>query len=431
MGGVFRPNTEEPCYTGQYTFANTSAETARWDLSVPRAQVEGRMSPNPYRAFAYLQFCEGKPMSSCWAGAAGAAGGAGGAGGARARGKRKQPRNGKKRFMWPAGLPPVFQGDWWPKEATDAVNKARMQILRRLVRRLVEHHHNYQGIFNTVVDTTHLPTYTDLVKSPMDLGTVRRRLEAGQYVGVDSFATDVRLVFGNAMMFNPPGHYVHTCAQSLGVHFEEWLASVDPTVARPHLASPGLKRRVRLLQLIPPGHTLVTENRRSPVWTRHRTNSFGDEDEDSNKSATGSRRRKLSETSLSSSVAGGSSGSGTADEAKRRKVEKPSSNLNGAASSSSSSSSSFLGLEATDFDSTAAHGASPKATSPSGSSAQSGSLNPLDGQTGAVGHAATTMAARVLSVRACGGSTPLRTDSLPHEPTGFASPRSRQVRALA
>ena len=85
MGGVFRPNTEEPCYTGQYTFANTSAETARWDLSVPRAQVEGRMSPNPYRAFAYLQFCEGKPMSSCWAGAAGAAGGAGGAGGDQSR----------------------------------------------------------------------------------------------------------------------------------------------------------------------------------------------------------------------------------------------------------------------------------------------------------------------------------------------------------
>lgn len=137
-----------------------------------------------------------------------------------------------KRFTWPNGLPAWFQGDWWPTQAAEAVQKARLQLLRRLTRRLAEHPHNYNGVFNTVVDTSLVPTYRDIVKQPMDFGTIRRRIEAGQYATIQAMATDVRLVFTNAMLFNPPGHYVHTCAQSLSVHFEDWLATVEPALVR-------------------------------------------------------------------------------------------------------------------------------------------------------------------------------------------------------
>ena len=50
------------------------------------------------------------------------------------------------------------------------------------------------------------------VKRPMDLGTVRQRLESNEYVEPRDLAAHVRLVFNNAMMYNAPG-YVPSCAR--------------------------------------------------------------------------------------------------------------------------------------------------------------------------------------------------------------------------
>ena len=48
-----------------------------------------------------------------------------------------------------------------------------------------------------------LEDYHDLVKTPMDLGTIKSRLASFQYSDVSSFASDVRLVFENATT-SPP-----------------------------------------------------------------------------------------------------------------------------------------------------------------------------------------------------------------------------------
>jgi hypothetical protein len=50
-----------------------------------------------------------------------------------------------------------------------------------------------------------IPDYFDIVKSPMDLGTIRQHLEANEYVEPRVLAADVRLVFHNAMLYNAPG----------------------------------------------------------------------------------------------------------------------------------------------------------------------------------------------------------------------------------
>ena len=41
-----------------------------------------------------------------------------------------------------------------------------------------------------------------LIKQPMDLGTVGRKLECGAYLSADGFARDVGLVLQNAIVFN-------------------------------------------------------------------------------------------------------------------------------------------------------------------------------------------------------------------------------------
>jgi len=50
---------DEPCSSGQYSFSEESG----WQISVSKSQGEGNV---PYRAFAYMQFCNGSPYSTCW-----------------------------------------------------------------------------------------------------------------------------------------------------------------------------------------------------------------------------------------------------------------------------------------------------------------------------------------------------------------------------
>ncbi|EKX40865.1 hypothetical protein GUITHDRAFT_75230, partial [Guillardia theta CCMP2712] len=65
-----------------------------------------------------------------------------------------------------------------------------------------------------------IPTYFEIIKHPMDLGTVRSKLISGSYKDINAFAADVRLTFDNAMLFNPVGHWVHEMAKNLKSFFE-------------------------------------------------------------------------------------------------------------------------------------------------------------------------------------------------------------------
>ncbi|GBG24663.1 Histone acetyltransferase HAC5 [Hondaea fermentalgiana] len=101
--------------------------------------------------------------------------------------------------------------------------------LTLLLRRLYEHKMN-RGIFNNPVDPValQLPTYFDVVKSPMDLGTMRKKLQRHEYADLEAFGRDVELVFSNAMLFNPPRFAVHQAAKKLNKAFH---ADFDKLVA--------------------------------------------------------------------------------------------------------------------------------------------------------------------------------------------------------
>jgi len=84
------------------------------------------------------------------------------------------------------------------------------------------------GPFSIPVDYVALgiPHYPEIVKNPMDLGTVQKRLTGGEYDSVDQWMDDVRLTFSNATSFNPPDHPVHQMAKSLDIAFNKKLASI-------------------------------------------------------------------------------------------------------------------------------------------------------------------------------------------------------------
>ncbi len=71
-----------------------------------------------------------------------------------------------------------------------------------------------------------LSDYPTIVKHPMDLGTVRDRLGSGFYDTPAAFATDVRLVWSNALLYNPEGDPVRQAAEKLSACFEKLYARV-------------------------------------------------------------------------------------------------------------------------------------------------------------------------------------------------------------
>ncbi|CAN4075576.1 unnamed protein product [Withania somnifera] len=111
------------------------------------------------------------------------------------------------------------------------LDKHRNQVFKKcttLLQRLMKHKHGW--VFNKPVnvEALQLHDYHDIIKNPMDLGTIKTRLSQNWYKSPREFAEDVRLVFLNAMTYNPKGHDVHVMSEQLLKIFEERWATIEP-----------------------------------------------------------------------------------------------------------------------------------------------------------------------------------------------------------
>ncbi|CAN4087263.1 unnamed protein product [Withania somnifera] len=102
-----------------------------------------------------------------------------------------------------------------------------LKSCRALLERLTKHKHGW--VFNQPVDTEGLGLhdYFDIIKNPMDLGTVKSKLVTNLYKSPKEFAEDVRLTFQNAMTYNPKGQDVHMMAKQLAKIFEEKWPTIE------------------------------------------------------------------------------------------------------------------------------------------------------------------------------------------------------------
>ncbi|XP_030444289.2 uncharacterized protein LOC115666764 [Syzygium oleosum] len=60
------------------------------------------------------------------------------------------------------------------------------------------------GVFSEPVDPEELPDYHDIIKNPMDFGTVKKKLDEGAYANLEQFEKDIFLICSNAMQYNAP-----------------------------------------------------------------------------------------------------------------------------------------------------------------------------------------------------------------------------------
>jgi len=81
--------------------------------------------------------------------------------------------------------------------------------------------HQHGWVFNSPVDPVELglPDYFEVIKQPMDLGTIRKKLENGCYHSLDDFHNHVQITFDNAMLYNPEGSVVYNMANEMKTKF--------------------------------------------------------------------------------------------------------------------------------------------------------------------------------------------------------------------
>ena len=102
----------------------------------------------------------------------------------------------------------------------ESMNTRKIRWCTKILRKLIDHKGGW--LFKEPVDPVlyGIPDYFDVIRSPMDLGTVKNKLTKKKYISIEEFAADVRLTFSNAMKYNPPGNDVHTVAKELNRVFD-------------------------------------------------------------------------------------------------------------------------------------------------------------------------------------------------------------------
>ncbi|CAN4082315.1 unnamed protein product [Withania somnifera] len=116
-------------------------------------------------------------------------------------------------------------------------SNATLKQCENLLKKLMSH--QYGDVFNKPVDTVELniPDYFTVIKHPMDLGTIKRRLTSGAYLSPLEFLADVRLTFSNALTYNPPGNIYHVMANTMSKFFEVRWKTIEKKLPTNHAES--------------------------------------------------------------------------------------------------------------------------------------------------------------------------------------------------
>ena len=111
------------------------------------------------------------------------------------------------------------------KEKLTESLKSCNEILKEL---FSKKHSGYAWPFYKPVDAELLALhdYHDIIKKPMDLGTVKRKMDGREYKSAAEFAADVRLIFSNCYKYNPSDHDVVAMGRKLQDVFEMRYANI-------------------------------------------------------------------------------------------------------------------------------------------------------------------------------------------------------------
>ncbi|KAJ2449749.1 hypothetical protein EV183_004716 [Coemansia sp. RSA 2336] len=89
-----------------------------------------------------------------------------------------------------------------------------------------------RGVLSRPVTASEAPDYFEIIKQPMDFGTMRDRLAAGQYADIESFERDLMLVVQNCMTYNKPATYYFQLAARIKRHIARLMSDAREQLSR-------------------------------------------------------------------------------------------------------------------------------------------------------------------------------------------------------
>lgn len=95
------------------------------------------------------------------------------------------------------------------------------KVLRGIIDKLQKK--DSYGAFAEPVDANEVPDYYDVIKEPMDFGTIRKRISSGFYTSLELFEKDIFAICSNAMTFNAAGTVYHRQARAIKTAAERIL----------------------------------------------------------------------------------------------------------------------------------------------------------------------------------------------------------------
>ncbi|NXP24974.1 BRDT protein, partial [Scytalopus superciliaris] len=105
----------------------------------------------------------------------------------------------------------------------------QLQYLQRVVMKAIWRH-SYSWPFHQPVDAAalNLPDYYSIIKKPMDLGTIKKRMEHNYYTKAAECIEDFKTMFLNCYTYNKPGDDIVFMAEELEKVFMQKIAQMPP-----------------------------------------------------------------------------------------------------------------------------------------------------------------------------------------------------------
>ncbi|KAM3841780.1 bromodomain testis-specific protein [Vipera latastei] len=145
----------------------------------------------------------------------------------------------REEFLSERALP----DSWQPTEPTKITELIEpLEYCNEILIELMSNQHAaYAWPFYKPIDITALDPeeYHSIIKSPMDLGTIKKKLDNCEYKDTQEFAADIRLMFMNYYRYHSPDHEIVSMARKLQDVFEMLFARIpdEPLTGRPLLHS--------------------------------------------------------------------------------------------------------------------------------------------------------------------------------------------------
>lgn len=138
-------------------------------------------------------------------------------------------------------IPGVKESGWTPLEVSSSTNdKVQVVVngklqpptpdnLYAVMKQLVNQLNKEESLiwpFRDPVDPIAVPDYHGIIKDPIDLSEVRKRLESRNfYVTMDIFVADVQRIFANAKLYNAADTHYYKAANKLSQMFTQWVST--------------------------------------------------------------------------------------------------------------------------------------------------------------------------------------------------------------